>query len=190
MARVRTFLAVELAPSVRARCAELQAALSEAAENVNWVEEANLHVTLLFLGEVEDRDLPGVCRAVSEVAGRFGPFALAAAGVRCFGDPRRPRTIWAGVGEGAAELAELHDALEARLQQLGCYRREERGYTPHITLGRARGDRPNEALAQALADHAGWSGGECAVGRVVVMSSELTRRGPVYAVMSKGKLGG
>jgi 2'-5' RNA ligase len=188
MARLRTFLAVDLGPAIRARCVALQEALARAGTEVKWVEEENLHVTLLFLGEVDDRDLPGVCRAVGEVCARHDAFDVSVEKVGCFPNPRRPRVVWVGVGEGQQELVALHDALEAPLLELGCYRREERQYTPHVTLGRVKGDRPTDALAQALKRHADWRGGETSVREVQVLSSELTPQGPVYTVLSRAKL--
>jgi 2'-5' RNA ligase len=189
MARVRTFIAVGLDKGVRDRTVALQEALAATGAEVKWVEPENLHVTLLFLGEVDDRDLPDVCRVVAEVAGQLAPFPMSVQGAGCFGNPRRPRTLWVGVGEGTQELVALHDALEPPLLALGCYRREDRQYTPHLTLGRAKGDRPNDGLAAALAKHAGWRCGEQPVREVLVMGSELTPKGPVYTVMGRGKLG-
>ena len=65
-----------------------------------------------------------------------------------------PRVLWVGVGEGAQQLCALHDGIEPPLLELGCYRREERQYAPHITLGRVKTDRPPDRLAAALAKHA------------------------------------
>ncbi len=189
MTRMRTFIGVGLDKSVHDRTVALQEHLAATGAEVKWVEAENLHVTLLFLGEVVDRDVPAVCRAVAEACAGLAPFSMSVQGAGCFGNPRRPRTLWVGVGEGTQELVGLHDALEPPLQELGCYRREARPFTPHITLGRAKSDRPNDALAAALAKHAGWQCGEMRVREVLVMSSELTPKGPVYTVMGRGKLG-
>jgi 2'-5' RNA ligase len=106
----------------------------------------------------------------------------------CFPNARRPRVLWIGVGQGAQDLCTLHDDLEPPLLDLGCYRREERKYTPHITLGRVRSDRPADKLAAALATQAGWHGGQTTVQEIQVMSSELTSEGPIYTVLSRAKL--
>jgi 2'-5' RNA ligase len=189
MARLRTFIAVELLPAIRARCVALQEALGRSGADVKWVEPDNLHVTLLFLGEVDERDVPALCRAVATACAGLVPFGMSVDHVDCFGDRRRPRTIWAGLGAGKLDMVALHDALEPPLLELGCYRREDRPYTPHITLGRARGNRPSDRLAQELDRQAGWRGGECQVGEVVVLSSELRPEGPVYTVLSRAPLG-
>jgi 2'-5' RNA ligase len=155
---------------------------------VKWVERENLHATLLFLGEVDDRGLPQVCEVVTEGARQHAGFVLSVETVGCFPSPRRPRVLWVGVGQGAEALCAIHETLENPLAEMG-FRREERRYTPHITLGRVKSDRPTEKLAGVLAQQAAWKGGETAVHELVVMSSQLSPQGPVYGVMSRAKLG-
>jgi len=188
MARLRTFIAVDLGQALRDRCVALQEALARTGTEVKWVGQENLHVTLLFLGEVVDKDVPALCQAVSECCALHDAFALTVQSVGCFPNPRRPRTVWAGVTAGTQELCALHDALEPPLLALGCYRREGRQYTPHITLGRVKGDGPTDKVAAALARQAGWRGGDTEVREVQVLSSELTPKGPVYAVLSRARL--
>ena len=188
MARIRTFIAVDLGKAIRDRTVALQEVLARTGTEVKWVEPENLHVTLLFLGEVDERQVPGVCQIVAGVTANHPAFPMSVETVGCFPNPRRPRVLWVGIGEGAQPLCALHDALEIPLQDLG-YRREERRYTPHITLGRVKSDRPTDRLAAELARQAGWKGGETTVREVLVMSSELTPKGPIYTVLSRPRLG-
>jgi 2'-5' RNA ligase len=189
MARIRTFIAIETGKAVRDRIIALQETLARTGAQVNWVERDNIHLTLLFLGEVDDRTLPELCRAVSENTCKHSPFAMSIETVGCFPNPRRPRVVWVGVGAGVQEVCSLHDDLEESLLELGCYRREERKYTPHLTLGRIKSDRPAESLAMAIASHSTWKAGTTTVTEVLVMSSQLTPDGPVYTIMSRAKLG-
>lgn len=187
--RLRTFIAVDLGKTLRDRLVSLQENLARAGADVKWVEVENLHITLLFLGEVDERELPALCRAVSVECGRHERFTLGIQTVGTFPNPRRPRVVWAGAGEGTPELIALHDALESPLQELGCYRREERQYKPHVTLGRVKSDGSAEALAAILLKKANWNAGtEVEVQEVLVMSSMLTKQGPEYAILSRGKL--
>jgi 2'-5' RNA ligase len=188
MARLRTFIAIDVGEAIRDRCLALQDTLSRAGTDVKWVEAENVHLTLLFLGEVEDRDLPAICRVVADCCAQHDAFTLSVESVGCFPNPRRPRIVWAGVSTGTEELCALHDALEPPLLDLGCYRREDRQYTPHVTLGRVQGDRSTELLAAALTKQAKWRGGETIVREVQVMSSELRPQGPIYVVLSRAKL--
>src|SRR5262249_43803682 len=141
-----------------------------------------------FLGEVDYLDAPRVCRAAADCCAGIDRFGLTVEGVGCFPNPRRPRVVWAGVTDGAAEARALHDALETPLLELGCYRREERQYTPHVTLGRVNSAGGAERLAAALAGQADWHGGAVEVGEVHVLSSELKPHGPVYTVLSRARL--
>ncbi len=188
MSRLRTFIAVDPGQEIRDRLVDLQESLARAGSDMKWVEPDNLHVTLLFLGEVDNREVPDVCRVVAGTCAAVRPFAMTVGGVGCFGSPRRPRTVWAGLTEGGPELAALHDALEPPLLELGCYRREGRAFTAHITLGRVKGERDNEALATALPKLANWDGGTVEVREVLVMSSELRSDGPLYTVLSRARL--
>src|SRR5262249_7093408 len=167
MARLRIFIAVGLDKPIHDRLVALQEALARSGSDVKWVEPENLHVTLLFLGEVEDRDLPAVCRSVADCCVRHAPFALSVERAGCSPTPRRPRILWAGLGLGTQELCALHAAREPPLLELGCYRREDRPYSPHITLGRVKSDRPTDKLSAALAKHAGWQGGQMDVAEVL-----------------------
>jgi RNA 2',3'-cyclic 3'-phosphodiesterase len=190
MARVRTFIGVEVGEDIRDNATALQQVLAKTGAAVNWTPPGNLHLTLLFLGEVDDRDLPAVCRIVAEAAATEPPFTVRVSGVEAFPNARRPKTLWAGVTDGTAELIRLHDAMEQPLLELGCYRREERAYTPHLTLGRVKSDEAGNRLAPELPKHLGWDGGQTMVTEVVLFSSELRRDGPEYTALGRGALRG
>ena len=188
MARLRTFIAVGLDNAVHDDIVALQETLARTGADVKWVEPDNIHLTLLFLGEVDDRDIIEVCRAVASCCAERSAFALEVKTVGAFPNLRRPRTLWVGVGDGTQELIALHDALEQTLLDLGCYRHEERAYTPHITLGRSPSERTDDRLVQAMTRQLAWHGGQTQVREVLVMSSQLTSRGPTYSVLSRAPL--
>jgi 2'-5' RNA ligase len=188
MSRLRVFIAVDPGKAIRSRCVALQDTLARSADRVRWEKPENIHVTLLFLGDVDERDLLPVCKAFSAVCAEQGAFPVSVESVGCFPNLQRPRTIWAGIGMGAAELVALHDALERPLIDLGCYRREERQFKPHLTLGRVKGDGMSYQLTMALTKQLQWRGGESVIDTVQVMSSELTSDGPLYSVVSTAKL--
>jgi 2'-5' RNA ligase len=188
MPRIRTFLAIDLGAKIRARLVSLQEDLATDAPEVKWVEPENLHITLLFLGEVDQREIIDICRAAQNAVAEMPSFALSIEGLGCFPNARRPHVLWAGVAMGSEEVCEIHDAIETPLLDRGCYRREARAFTPHVTLGRLKSEGPNDVLAKAMAKHETWSAGEVMVHDVRVMSSELTRDGPTYTVFSRAKL--
>src|SRR5204863_2240033 len=103
MARVRTFIAVDIGKAIRDRAVALQETLGRGGTEVKWVEPENLHVTLLFLGEVDLRDVPEVCRAVGEVCAGRPAFDLAVETAGCFPNPRRRRVLCVAVGQRPQE---------------------------------------------------------------------------------------
>lgn len=190
MGRVRTFIGIGVSETIRANAAALQQALVRSGADVNWVAAANLHVTLVFLGDVDDRELPGICRATAAIAAGEPAFTLRVAGVGAFPTSRRPRTVWAGVTDGSDALARLHGRLESTLEELVGYRREDRPYTAHLTLGRVKSEPAGQVLAQELTKHATWDGGQTLVTELAVYSSELRRDGPEYSILGRAPLAG
>ena len=187
MPRTRTFLGVAISDDTRRRSATLQRELATVAD-VKWVEPANLHVTLLFLGDLDDRDLVDVCKVATAAARREPAFGLRVSGLGAFPTPRRPKILWGGIVEGAESLLRLHTALAAPLIESGIYRKEDRDYTPHLTLGRANADEDSNRLASELPKRLNWDGGATAVEEVLVYSSELRRAGLEYAVLARSPL--
>ena len=190
MPRMRTFLAVEIDPAMRQAAAALQAALGKSVAGVRWAAPATMHVTLQYLGEVADRDLHTVCKVVDAVTRRLPPFGLRLGGVGAFPNLRRPKTVWAGVTDGAADLQRLFAALEDGLTAVGAYRREARAYTPHLTLGRVTTEDDNADLAAVLPKHLTWAGGHTTVEEVTVFTSRLQRDGPEYTPVGRATLRG
>ncbi len=190
MSRTRTFIGIDIGDGVRGNAVALQEALAKTAAGVTWATPESMHVTLLFLGEVDDRDLHPVCKAVKAVAAGEPPFTLHVSGVGAFPTPRRPKVLWAGVTAGADALRRLNAALEEKMLGLGGYRTEERGYTPHLTLGRVRAEADGDAVAGEVQKRLAWNGGRVAVGEVLVYSSEAERDGPVYTVIGRAPLAG
>ncbi len=184
--RMRTFIAVALDPPIRRNLAVVQRRLEQVAANVKWVEEENIHLTLKFLGPVDERALYDVCRSVQQVAAEHEPFEMTVEGLGAFPHQRRPRVLWAGVSAGSAELVELAEHIDLALERLG-WGREQRRFTPHITIGRFR--RASTDMEPALADYEQWQAGTQYVSRIEVMESELSGSGPRYSVLSHAELG-
>jgi RNA 2',3'-cyclic 3'-phosphodiesterase len=186
---LRTFVAVEINTPLRNRAGELIAALSETTAKVNWVEPHNLHLTLKFLGEVHQREVTEVCRAVTAGVEKLEPFDLEIRGAGAFPSAARPRTVWIGSTEGTEQMVVLHDRIEAALAKLG-HREEHRRFQPHLTIGRVRGDGPGIIeLGKLVQQHADFAVGRMNVRKASVFCSTLTREGPIYEVIGSAVLG-
>lgn len=187
MQMLRTFVAVDIAPSVASRVARLIAELQSSRASVKWVGDKNLHLTLQFLGDVESLQIPAVCDAVQSAAAVVDPFELVCGGVGAFPDLRRPRTLWVGVQNGAEEMGELQRHIEKALAPLG-FRPEARQYHPHLTIGRVK-QGPASELAAALQEHESFQAGSTLISEAIVYSSELSREGPTYTALARAALG-
>lgn len=186
---LRTFIAVEISAETRSRARQLIERLRGTDAKISWVKPDCLHLTLKFLGDVDLRDIPGVCEAVTRAVADLPPFEIEAHGAGAFPTAARPRTIWLGVGRGADDMIALHDAVDRALGGIG-YRHEQRRFRPHLTVGRVRGGRDLDALGQLLAQHADFAGGVSSIDEVVVMSSDLTPDGPDYEPLAVAPLNG
>jgi 2'-5' RNA ligase len=186
---VRCFVAVLLPEPVRARLAAAAAELRRTAGAVSWVRPENLHLTLRFLGSVEEAALGAIREALDEAGRATAPFALTLGGLGVFPTLRAPRVVWAGVRDGAASLARLHGALETALARRGVPS-EGRAFHAHVTLGRVRDVRGGAALGAALAGRPPEPLGEVGVEALHLMRSELDPRGARYSVLARAALGG
>lgn len=186
---IRTFIAIELSGPVRARAEKIIRQLRVADAKVTWVKPENMHLTLKFLGDVPDNDIPEVCRAVSDAARRFDPFELVFRGCGAFPSTQRPRTIWLGVDQGAEELAALHEAIDVVLKDRLRFPRETRRFQAHFTLGRVRESGPHAAeLGRLVEQLAEIDGDLTAVDEVTTFASFLEKSGPHYDAMGHAPL--
>lgn len=149
---------------------------------VKWVERENLHVTLRFLGEVDDARgaaLADVMRpALSTPSYRL---TLGRAGTFPAGGP--PRVAWVGVGSGGQETKAVFERLDERLAPLG-HERERRPYTPHVTLGRVRDiDRPGARVLREALSTVPEAIATLDVRAVTLYRSHLSSKGPRYEVL-------
>ncbi|MBW3598863.1 MAG: RNA 2',3'-cyclic phosphodiesterase [Planctomycetes bacterium] len=187
MQPLRTFIAVDISPSVASKIGKLVAELRGGPAKVKWTRETNIHLTLQFLGDVEPERTPEIAAAVAEAAAEVEPFEVVYHGIGAFPTLERPRTLWIGVADGREALCELQGRIEAAMTEQG-FRPEARQYHPHLTLGRVRHSRPRE-IAQMLEGREDFHAGSSDVSEAVLYSSELGREGPTYTALARAPLG-
>ncbi len=188
--KIRTFVAAEVSSAVRDRAADVIERLRGAGAKVKWVKTENLHVTLKFLGDVEEAEIHRVCRAVEGAVADLPPFDVEVRGAGAFPDTRRPRNVWLGIAEGAGQVGELHGRIEAALEELG-FPREARRFQPHLTIGRIRRGGPGVAeLGELIAQNGDLEIGRARLTEAVVYSSRLAPSGPIYEALARAPLGG
>ncbi|CAN5767577.1 RNA 2',3'-cyclic phosphodiesterase [soil metagenome] len=134
---VRAFVAI-FPPEKVQKALLRDAQLVPVSGNIRWVQPANVHLTLKFLGDVSSDRLEGVKDALASVARRYSPLRIQPCGLGAFPSIRKARVLWAGVDEGSTTLSGLAEDVEDVLEPLG-FERESKRYRPHLALGRIRG---------------------------------------------------
>ncbi|NCO43216.1 MAG: 2'-5' RNA ligase [Armatimonadetes bacterium CG2_30_66_41] len=175
---LRAFIALELTPGARRVAAALQDELRRASANIRWVEPANLHVTLKFLGDAKPAVLDRLADRLRESLQGVHRVPLTVAGAGAFPGASQPRVVWAGVREHE-EIGRLYSLVETAAVTCG-FPPERRPFRAHLTLGRVKspGDLSIALGEQALREYRSET--ELAHS-VTLFQSELTHRGAVYS---------
>lgn len=181
MAALRLFVAFGLPASYQDRLGELaEAWRGRLRSRTSWTRPGNWHLTLKFLGDVEEQRLAEVRGALEGVA--FAPITARAGGAGTFPPRGAPRVLWVGLEEGAAEIAALATAVDRALEPLG-FAPETRPFRPHLTLARVRrAERdPWPEMVGELA-RTSWAG--FSVNGFTLWRSVLGPTGPKYTALA------
>lgn len=185
---MRTFIAFDICSKVLKRVSRLQDEIRRSSggdkRDVKWVETELMHLTLKFLGEIDDSKVVEVCRAVEETAGQFGEFEAEVKNVGSFGRP--PRVVWIGV-DGGAKLVQFQKNLDEKLAEIG-FSLDEKPFVGHLTLCRFKKFGFGKRIGRIIEEYSDFSAGKFQIDSVSVYKSELTNAGPEYTLLGKFKL--
>lgn len=189
---IRAFIAIEISKEIQQKIAELQERLQKSVRflplDINWVKPENIHITLKFLGNTEEKLIEKITGEMQAVAQSIKPFRLSVSGLGVFPSERQPRVFWAGIKDGKRELQQLQSQLEPKIIALG-FCAEERAFHPHLTLARIKSIRSSaSAFMKLVEDHQRFSElGNCEVNELVLFQSELHPSGAIYTPLKKNK---
>ncbi|MFZ0611248.1 MAG: RNA 2',3'-cyclic phosphodiesterase [Desulfobacterales bacterium] len=189
MAPIRSFIAAELPVAVQLAISGLQKQLADRDLDVRWTAAGNIHLTLKFLGLIDESRVENIAAVLAEAAHGFSPLLLAAKGVGVFPSPERARVIWVGVAGHLPELMALQSLLAKRLAAIG-FPQEGRPFTGHLTLGRVKKKIAASRVRAALDAGRDFSSDSFMVDRVVLFKSELRPTGAVYTELHQAPLSG
>lgn len=189
----RLFIAIELNKSVTQEldrlCRRLQHKYDLNDRAIKWVKSSNIHLTLKFLGDVVDGDIPSVCDTLTEVAEQFNPFDFEIADCGYFPPKSAARILWAGIQEGQEDLQALAEVIDMAYNALG-FPLENKPFRAHLTLARIKQAKVGYEVREALEQVEPFSLTHQSVSQIALIESILTRNGPEYTPMHHTRLGG
>ncbi len=183
---VRAFVALVLNEAIRKELDGIQRRLSTIDVRVSWVKPDNIHLTLIFMGNVPTNGVIGVTRVMDAVAAGAPPFSYDVNGLGYFGSSRSPRTIWAGARRTPV-LSALRQDLCSSLTDSDIPL-DIRNFKAHLTLGRVRTKHGASELAETVRSLAGTSFGRVPVDAMLLVKSDLKPSGPEYSILHRSML--
>ena len=184
----RIFAAIDIPETERQKIADfIERMKSEFSnERVKWEKPEKLHLTLKFLGEIDDEQLEAFAEAIEEATRDMSPFKLRISGAGVFPSTRNARVLWLGLIDEQASLRRLNEILETRCERRG-FAKEKRNFKAHLTIGRCK-VKPNEILIDSFLNSDFTPSPSFKVAEIVIYQSELKPAGSIYSVISKHKL--
>jgi 2'-5' RNA ligase len=177
------FTAITPNDEVRGKILEELRPFKKIATSIRWTEAQSIHLTIKFIGEVDEGRAARIAEALAKARIPVAPFELRISGFGKFPAGDDLHVFWAGI-EDSSQLLALFHAMESVLSPLGVAP-ETRPFHPHLTLGRNRSRCDFRELLELLAEKSGLFLGACPVGAFQLMGSELTPGGPIYNVMKE-----
>ncbi len=187
---MRTFIAIQLPQEIKGALSRIQEKLKSSGADVKWVAWQNIHLTLKFLGEIDDKKLDKVVYILEDIAKIKNPFPIRISSIGAFPNVNRPRVIWVGIDKGDSQTKEIARELEEKIAKVGIPS-EDRPYSSHITIGRVRSVLNRERLVQdlkTLIDKLGQENMEFFASSITIFKSTLTPKGPIYEVLKEANL--
>jgi len=183
----RIFTAIDISDEARRKISDyiedLRGEFSDL--RVGWERVEKLHLTLKFLGDIDEKRLKSLVDAVEETAGQLLNFKLQISGTGAFPSPRNARILWLGVRDERGSLPRLNEILETECERKG-FEKERRNFKPHLTIARLREPpQSKELVGKHL--HNDFASIEFAVSEIVIYESQLQKSGSNYSIVSKHK---
>ena len=189
---IRAFIAIELPLEIHQKLGEISTALQHKLEGmpIRWVHPDNIHLTLKFLGDVSVAQLEALQKMLETEVSGHSEFEIGIGELGAYPNPRRPHVIWIGV-KAPLELRNVQYGIETQMERLG-YGREERPFSPHLTLGRvARQASSSETrkIGDILNTNKVGFLGSTRVKSIHLFKSELRPGGAIYTRIFTARLG-
>lgn len=183
----RAFVAIELDTTSAGSIAKWIQTLKSKVSDVRWSRPDQLHLTLKFLGDVDNRELPQMCDAMRDACQGIEDFSLELSGLGAFPKNKPPRVVWVSATDPQGALGQLAQRLDERFAALGIAK-DNRAFTPHLTLGRVNRGADLQRLQQAIDQLGAQLSCRCEVEEIVMLSSLKDEGRVVYDAIDRVEL--
>ena len=185
----RVFVAIKISDKAKREVSSYIKTLEDGFKNlrVGWVKDEKLHLTLKFLGDIEDEKLLSLENAVRQVSQDISNFKLKISEIGVFPNPRKPRILWLGIEDAGNNLSKAKKSLEEKCSKFGI-NKEKRNFKPHLTIARIRQSQKSKKLVKTHLQNK-FEPVEFEVSEIVIYESKLLPTGSVYSVLAEYKLG-
>jgi len=188
MSMIRAFIAIKISAEIQAKLRDVQAKLKRSEAHVSWMSPENTHLTLQFLGNIEEEQVPQIVSQLQESVKLVAPFQFQVGYAGAFPNLSYPRVIWIGISDDAAgSLKTLQEDISARLAKMG-FEQEERRFKPHLTLGRVKSQKNKSNLVRAIEGVVNIWLGEVGVDAIYLIRSDLKPTGAEYTDLAEIKI--
>lgn len=186
--KIRVFCAIELPLNVREEAARRIEHLREKfpRAKASWERAEKMHLTLKFLGDVEEKRFQSINKTVEMVASAFQPFEMSIEGTGAFPSRGIPRVMWLGAKDDSGNLSRVQEKLEDEFARVG-FKKETRAFHPHLTLARVRAPEDAKELREEH-ERLDFKTPSFTVEEIVVMRSELSPSGSRYTKIAQHDL--
>lgn len=186
---MRVFIAIPLNEEIHRELLLLQDRLRKSNADVKWANPSNIHLTLKFLGKIDDKQFENIKSSLKEIIKPHKPFDIYLSSIGAFPNINFPHVIWVGVDKGKKESGNLQKDIETVLLKIG-FEKEKHGFTPHLTLGRVRSEKNKSQLIEAMEKEKDFtSQGKVSVNKITLFQSTLTAKGPIYTPLAEFQFG-
>ena len=186
---IRVFISVEIPDEIKGALQEIQQVFRESGDRVTWVRPQGMHITLKFLGDIEEGSIPGIGARMQKAVDGIEPFVIHLVGTGVFPGTKKPRVLWAGIREGAEDLKKIQEDLDPLLSEIG-FPMEARPFSPHITMGRIKEIRDPKRFKAWIERHREAEIGSMRAASIHLFQSQLRPDGAFYTEKFAAPLGG
>jgi 2'-5' RNA ligase len=184
---MRSFIAIDIPGAIRASFDGIARKLGADSRGIRWVHAENIHLTLKFLGDVRDDVVPALKERIMLIGKHHLPFTVDIRGTGAFPNFRSPNVLWVGIVT-SEKLEALFREIDISLSEIG-FKKEDRGFSPHLTIGRVRDKRDIDPVVKELATYKDTFFGTIEVREILLMKSVLKPSGAEYSEVAVIKLG-